>query len=275
MQVGILKNITMPLCSEHTWKCHRFQFASILVERVLAKLLQILLQEWDQWACESSKCPLQVGKSRNVTVSLCSEHTYNCHYFQFELIWSKWIVNKNAANSPCRNEISELLNLLGRPDDPVPPLFVYGPAATGKTSIVREAMRVLKRPHAYVTCRSSHSPRLLFESILNQLQGHVRSMANNYSSVRRCEKVLDFTKQLPGACEQALSRKTKQSKRKHNSTKVCVVLPRSLLKKKNGSDLKWLCRDLDGDRILVHMRVLQLNLSRGLNSFKACTKPIS
>lgn len=100
-------------------------------------------------------------------------------------------------------------------------------------------------------------------------------MANNYSSVRRCEKVLDFTKQLPGACEQALSRKTKQSKRKHNSTKVCVVLPRSLLKKKNGSDLKWLCRDLDGDRILVHMRVLQLNLSRGLNSFKACTKPIS
>ena len=98
MQVGILKNITMPLCSEHTWKCHRFQFASILVERVLAKLLQILLQEWDQWACESSKCPLQVGKLRNTTVSLCSEHTYNCHYFQFELIWSKWIVDKNSAN---------------------------------------------------------------------------------------------------------------------------------------------------------------------------------
>lgn len=165
------------------------------------------------------------------------------------------------------------MNLLGRPDDPVPPLFVYGPAATGKTSIVREAVRVLKRPHAYVTCRSSHSPRLLFESILNQLQGHVRSLANNYSSVRRCEKVLDFTKQLPGACEQALSRKTKQSKRKLSSTKVCVVLPRSLLKN-NGSHLKWLFRDLDGDRILVHMRVLQLNLSQGLISFKACTKPI-
>jgi len=129
-----------------------------------------------------------------------------------------------------RNEISELLNLLGRPDDPVPPLFVYGPAATGKTSIVREAVRVLNRPHAYVTCRSSHSPRLLFESILNQLQGHVRSLANNYSSVRRCEKVLDFTKQLPGACEQALSRKTKQSKRKHSSTKsvadaTCKIPP--------------------------------------------------
>jgi origin recognition complex subunit 5 len=119
-----------------------------------------------------------------------------------------------------RNEINQLLNLLGRPCDPVPPVFVYGPAATGKTSIVREAIRVLRRPHAYVSCRSSHTPRLMFESILNQLLGHVRSASNNYSSARKCERVIDFTKHLPGACAQALSRKSSQDKRLRSGRKV-------------------------------------------------------
>lgn len=118
-----------------------------------------------------------------------------------------------------RNEINQLLNLLGRPCDPVPPVFVYGPAATGKTSIVREAIRVLRRPHAYVSCRSSHTPRLMFESILNQLLGHVRSASNNYSSARKCERVIDFTKHLPGACAQALSRKSSQDKRLRSGRK--------------------------------------------------------
>ena len=120
----------------------------------------------------------------------------------------------------CRNEINQLLNLLGRPCDPMPPVFVYGPAATGKTSIVREAFRVLRRPHAYVSCRSSHTPRLMFESILNQLLGHVRSASNNYSSARKCEGLIDFTKHLPGACAQALSHKSSHDKRLRSVRKV-------------------------------------------------------
>ena len=112
--------------------------------------------------------------------------------------------------SVCRNEINQLLNVLGRPCDPIPPVFVHGPAATGKTSIVREAMRVLRRPHAYASCRSSHTPRLMFESILNQLLGHVRSASNHYASARKCERLIDFTKHLPGACAQALACKEKR-----------------------------------------------------------------
>lgn len=123
-----------------------------------------------------------------------------------------------------RNEINQLLNLLGRPCDPVPPVFVYGPAATGKTSILREAMRVLRRPHAYVSCRSSHTPRLMFESILNQLLGHVRSVSNKYSSSRKCERLIDFTKHLPGACAQALSRKSSHDKRLRSAQKVWYIL---------------------------------------------------
>jgi hypothetical protein len=112
-----------------------------------------------------------------------------------------------------RNEIEQLLNLLGRPCDPVPPVFVYGPTATGKTSVVCEAMRVLRRPHAYVSCRSCHTSQLMYESILNQLVGQVRSATNNYSSSRKCDSLIDFAKHLPEACAQALSRKIALDKR--------------------------------------------------------------
>lgn len=127
----------------------------------------------------------------------------------------------------CRNEISELLYFLGRSDDRIPPLLLYGAAATGKTSIVREAMRVLGRPHAYASCCSCHSPRLLFESILNQLWGHVRSAANRYSSGRRCERLIDFTKLLPAACLQAVSRH--RSHRKHRSSSFKKVWHQGML----------------------------------------------
>lgn len=118
-----------------------------------------------------------------------------------------------TRNFPGRsNEIKQLLYLLEQPSDSAPPVFVYGPSATGKTSVVREAMRVLRRPHAYVSCRSSHTPRLMFESILNQLVDHVRSASVNFGSAWKCESLIDFTKRLPGACAQALSRKASQDK---------------------------------------------------------------
>lgn len=127
------------------------------------------------------------------------------------LLLSPWICDDFLD----RNEINQLLNLLGRPCDPVPPVFVYGPTATGKTSIVHEAIRVLRRPHAYVSYRSSHIPRLMFE-----LLGHVRSASNNYSSARKCESLIDFAKHLPEACAQALSRKRALDKRLRSITKV-------------------------------------------------------
>ncbi|KAG6552492.1 hypothetical protein Mapa_005912 [Marchantia paleacea] len=102
---------------------------------------------------------------------------------------------------PGRNDqIDDLLCILGEPCDAFPPLLVYGSPATGKTSILRESLSFLNRPHAYVSCRSCHCPRLVFESILNQLLGHVRSRANNYASARRCEKLTDFVTYLVDFC---------------------------------------------------------------------------
>ncbi|CAM6109807.1 unnamed protein product [Calypogeia fissa] len=107
-------------------------------------------------------------------------------------------------------EIDELLSILGEPGDTLPPLLIYGSAATGKTSVVKETMALLKRPFAYVSCRSCHGPRLVFESVLNQLLGHVRCKANNYASAKKCERLSDFVCQLEGACAVACSRNSKE-----------------------------------------------------------------
>jgi origin recognition complex subunit 5 len=80
-------------------------------------------------------------------------------------------------------------------------------------------MRVLGRPHAYASCHSCHNPRLLFESILNQLVGHIRSAANNYASVRRCERLPDFIEHLPGACAEAMSCQNSVKKQGISSSK--------------------------------------------------------
>lgn len=145
-------------------------------------------------------------------------------------LWQRW---PEAFFSVHRNEIEQLLNLLGRPCDLVPPVFVHGPTATGKTSVVCEAMRVLRLPHAYVSCRSCHTSQLMYESILNQLVGQVRSATNNYSSARKCENLNDFAKHLPEACAQALSRKIALEKRLRSIRKVRDRLLRSLNK------LRW------------------------------------
>ncbi|KAL3684601.1 hypothetical protein R1sor_002623 [Riccia sorocarpa] len=109
-----------------------------------------------------------------------------------------------------KDQVDDLLCILGEPTDIFPPVLVYGSPATGKTSIVREVLSLLGRPHAYVSCRSCHSPRLIFESVLNQILGHVRSRENNYSSARKCDKLTDFVTHMVGACKDSgkLSEKT-------------------------------------------------------------------
>eukprot|EP00249_Psilotum_nudum_P013872 c24559_g1_i1 orf=5-1312(+) len=106
------------------------------------------------------------------------------------------------------SEIRQLLCLLGEPHECARPLLVYGGASTGKTSVVMEVFKQLRRPFAYVSCRSCHNPRILFESLLNQLAGHGRTADNNYCSVKKCDKLLEFVEYLPEACRQARARNT-------------------------------------------------------------------
>lgn len=95
-----------------------------------------------------------------------------------------------------RVQILELLRLLGTINSSMPPLFIYGSASTGKTSIVLQIFRRLSRPFVYTSCLSCYSPRILFESILNQLLLHKKNAVNGYSSAKRCEKPSDFVNLL-------------------------------------------------------------------------------
>jgi hypothetical protein len=70
-----------------------------------------------------------------------------------------------------REQISELMCQLGSPEDWAPPfVYVYGGTATGKTSVVRDTLRLLRVRHAYVNCVTSSHQRSLYDEILDQLE---------------------------------------------------------------------------------------------------------
>ncbi|CAH8384151.1 unnamed protein product [Eruca vesicaria subsp. sativa] len=100
-----------------------------------------------------------------------------------------------------RSQILDLIRLIGPLDSPSLPIMVYGDASTGKTSVALQVFRHLNRPFVYSSCRTCCSPRLLFESILNQLLLHSKCSSNGYASAKRCDKPSDFVNLL----RQALS----------------------------------------------------------------------
>ncbi|KAL6981976.1 Origin recognition complex subunit 5 [Sarracenia purpurea var. burkii] len=95
-----------------------------------------------------------------------------------------------------RIQIIELVRLLGPLNCPTIPLFVYGGPSTGKTSVVLQIFRHLNRPFVYSSCRSCYNPRILFESVLDQLSLHRKDADNGYSSAKRCERPSDFVNLL-------------------------------------------------------------------------------
>lgn len=104
-----------------------------------------------------------------------------------------------------RVQILELVRLLGPSSSPMLPLFIYGGASTGKTSIILQTFRHLNRPFVYSSCLTCYSPRILFESILNQLMLHRKNAVNGYSSVKRCEKPADFVNFLHDALSNVIN----------------------------------------------------------------------
>ncbi|KAJ9139835.1 hypothetical protein P3X46_030532 [Hevea brasiliensis] len=89
-------------------------------------------------------------------------------------------------------QISQIVHLLGPLNAPMLPIFIYGGASTGKTSIILQIFRHLNRPFVYASYRTCYSPCLFFESILNQLLLYKKNAVNGYSSSKRCEKPSDF-----------------------------------------------------------------------------------
>ncbi|PPR80948.1 hypothetical protein GOBAR_AA39769 [Gossypium barbadense] len=104
-----------------------------------------------------------------------------------------------------RSQILELLRLLGPLNSPMFPILVYGGPSTGKTSVTLQVFRHLNRPFIYSSCITCYSPRILFESILNQLLFHRKDSGHSYSSVKRCERPSDFVNYLREALENVLT----------------------------------------------------------------------
>lgn len=111
------------------------------------------------------------------------------------------------------SQIHEIVRLLGPLNSPILPLFVYGGASTGKSSIILQIFRHLNRPVVYSSCRTCYNQRILFESILNQLLLHRKNAANCYSSAKRCERPSDFVNFLREALTNFINNlKEKQEK---------------------------------------------------------------
>ncbi|KAL6519687.1 Origin recognition complex subunit 5 [Orobanche hederae] len=123
-----------------------------------------------------------------------------------------------------RAQIHELIRLLGPLNSPMFPLFVYGGASTGKTSTILQIFKHLKRPFVYCSCISCYSPRILFESVLNQLLLHTKNESNGYSSAKRCEKPSDFVSLLREALSSLIDslkgNQVKSGSKKSSSSQV-------------------------------------------------------
>ncbi|WKA07956.1 hypothetical protein VitviT2T_025724 [Vitis vinifera] len=104
-----------------------------------------------------------------------------------------------------RIQILELMRLLGPLNSPMLPLFLYGGTSTGKTSIILQIFRHLNRPFVYSSCLTCYSPRILFESIMNQLLLHRKNADNGYASAKRCERPSDFVVSLREALTNVLN----------------------------------------------------------------------
>lgn len=92
-----------------------------------------------------------------------------------------------------REQINQLLGLLGEPHDHALPVFVHGPPVTGKSSIVRDVFTTLGRPFAYTSLVDSHTPRLLLDAILEELQPHLEGLTEKQM---RCDRLADLVSLL-------------------------------------------------------------------------------
>ncbi|GMY23677.1 origin of replication complex subunit 5 [Fagus crenata] len=125
-----------------------------------------------------------------------------------DLVFGEDLISLNdlLSSFPGRRiQILELVRLLGTSNSPMLPLFMYGGASSGKTSIILQMFRHLNCPFVYSSCRSCYSPRILFESVLNQLLLHRKNAANGYSSAKRCERPSDFVNFLREALSNVIN----------------------------------------------------------------------
>lgn len=115
-----------------------------------------------------------------------------------KIINCKWPCEELINTFPRRHmQILELIKLLGPLNSPMIPLFVYIGASTGKQErFLRYSSTWIACPFIYSSCITCYNPRILFESILNQLLLHRKQESNVYSSAKCGVKPSDFVNLL-------------------------------------------------------------------------------
>lgn len=103
------------------------------------------------------------------------------------------IVNKLKISFPGRKyQIQQLCNLFGYKNETfVDCVYIYGPSSTGKSSIVTSVLDNLGIQHVRINLIECYSPKILFESILNQLSGH---KVDSFKGLpyAKCDNIMDF-----------------------------------------------------------------------------------
>nr|CAD1828207.1 unnamed protein product [Ananas comosus var. bracteatus] len=130
-----------------------------------------------------------------------------------------------TLQSPGRNpQILEVLRLIGPLNSPAQPILLYGGVSTGKTSTILQVFRCLNRPFIYASCRSCYNPRILFESVLNQLLRHRRSRSSGFASSKQCERASEFVDLLRDALLRVLNELKERRGGKGGNGKMVYVI---------------------------------------------------
>lgn len=103
---------------------------------------------------------------------------------------------------PCRNsQIEKLFNLFVHKDEPyLDTVFAYGGPCTGKSVVVGSVLEKLQIKHIIVNLEECYTPKILFETILNDLHGH-KLDPGNLATARKCDTVMDFIIYLESECK--------------------------------------------------------------------------
>lgn len=99
---------------------------------------------------------------------------------------------------PCReSQLTQLYRLIGEADEPLPPsIYVFGNSAAGKSASINASIKYLNYKHVILNAVECYSQKIMYETILNTLSGHVCNRENKYSPLHRCDNMKDFVHHL-------------------------------------------------------------------------------
>ncbi|XP_058830361.1 origin recognition complex subunit 5 [Topomyia yanbarensis] len=103
-----------------------------------------------------------------------------------------------SAQYPCRESLIRKLYQYYGTGDPFPPaVYLYGHTSTGKSTILRAFLPLLEyTKYAILNAIECYTNKILFETIINRLEGHTLSVENGYASLVSADSMKDFVAQL-------------------------------------------------------------------------------